>query len=400
MFKINILYLSLLFFTTFAFAQIEETTEQLRVTGSLIDSENLRVVNPFYRISKEDLDKTGTFRLEDYLSSLPQITPSNSALQSGFSTGTASVSLRSLGGDRTLLLIDGKRLSPGTPFDGHAEADINQIPDALVKRIDVVTGGKSTIYGSDAIGGVINFILDRSFEGIKIDVQGGFYNHNNNNNYLRQIHLSKPYALAPNSVSDGNQESISIVVGHKFSKKSHFTTYLNFRKVDSVRWSERDISNCALSANAVCRGSSASKEGQFKIGIDTFYHVVDTNFISGSTTYNFASYNFLQRPDEKISTGLLFDYQFNNNHQLKTSYFYMQDETIAQIDYSLLFRQAVSIPCNNPFLSAQQVEKLCTDFGLTSNDSQSVTLSRRNFEGLPRQQDFDLTNNRFVIELV
>ena len=102
-------------------------------------------------------------------------------------------------------MIDGKRLSPGTPFDGHAEADINQIPDALVKRIDIVTGGKSTIYGSDAIGGVINFILDRSFEGIKIDVQGGFYNHNNNNNFLREIHLSKPYALAPNSVRDGNQ---------------------------------------------------------------------------------------------------------------------------------------------------------------------------------------------------
>ena len=57
MFKINILYLSLLFFTTFVFAQIEQTTEQLRVTGSLIDSENLRVVNPFYRIFKEDLDK-------------------------------------------------------------------------------------------------------------------------------------------------------------------------------------------------------------------------------------------------------------------------------------------------------------------------------------------------------
>ena len=399
MFKINILYLSLILFSTFIFSQIEQPTEELRVTGTLIKSDSSRVVNPFFRISKEDLDKTGTFRLEDYLSSLPQITPSNSALQSGFSTGTASVSLRSLGGDRTLLLIDGKRLSPGTPFDGHAEADINQIPDALVKRIDVVTGGKSTIYGSDAIGGVINFILDRSFEGVKIDFQGGFYNHSNNNNYLREIHLSKPYALAPNSVSDGNQESISIVVGHKFSKRAHFTTYLNFREVDSVRWSERDISNCALSANAVCRGSSASKEGQFKIGVDTFYHVEDTDFISGSTTYNFASYNFLQRPDEKISTGLLFDFKFDDNHQLKTSYFYMHDETIAQIDYSLLFRQGVSIPCDNPFLSAQQVQRLCTDFGLTSNDSQSVTLSRRNFEGLPRQQDFDLTNNRFVIEL-
>ena len=107
----------------------------------------------------------------------------------------------------------------------------------------------------------------------------------------------------------------------------------------------------------------------------------------------------MQRPDEKLNFGLLIDYQINNNHQIKTSYFRMNDETTAGLDYSLLFRETVSIPCANPFLSTQQIEKLCTDFGLINSDSQSVILSRRNFEGSPREQFFDLTNERFVFDL-
>ena len=399
MVKIYFLYLSFFLISLVVHSQNDELTEQLVVTGSLLKSSNERVVNPFFRIDKEDLEKNGSFRIEDYLFTLPQINPSNTALQSGFSNGIASISLRALGSDRTLILVDGKRLSPGTPFDGHSQADINQIPDSLVKRIDIVTGGKSTIYGSDAIGGVVNFILDRTFEGLKIDLQGGFYNHDNNNHHLREIHLAKPYPLAPESVSDGNQETYSITFGKKFNKNLHLISYLNYRKVDFVRWSERDISNCALSSNSVCRGSSASKEGFFKIGADTTYHVQGTNFIPGSTVYNFASFNFLQRPDEKLNFGLLIDYQINNNHQIKTSYFRMNDETTAGLDYSLLFRETVSIPCANPFLSTQQIEKLCTDFGLINSDSQSVILSRRNFEGSPREQFFDLTNERFVFDL-
>ena len=199
MVKIYFLYLSFFLISLVVHSQNDELTEQLVVTGSLLKSSNERVVNPFFRIDKEDLEKNGSFRIEDYLFTLPQINPSNTALQSGFSNGIASISLRALGSDRTLILVDGKRLSPGTPFDGHSQADVNQIPDSLVKRIDIVTGGKSTIYGSDAIGGVVNFILDRTFEGLKIDLQGGFYNHDNNNHHLREIHLAKPYPLAPES---------------------------------------------------------------------------------------------------------------------------------------------------------------------------------------------------------
>ena len=142
--KINYLFLYLFFLSSLALAQSDEFIEKVTVTGSLIKSEKIELVNPIFSISKDDLDKVGTFRIEDYLFKLPQITPSNSALQSQFSSGTASISLRSLGSERTLVLVDGKRLPLGTPFNGHSEADLNQIPDALIKKIDV--GYRRKIY--------------------------------------------------------------------------------------------------------------------------------------------------------------------------------------------------------------------------------------------------------------
>ena len=89
--KINYLIL-ILFSSSLIFSQENLGVEEITVTGSLVKSNNLESANPIYSISREDLDKSGTFRLEDFLSRLPQIAPSNSALQSGFSTGTASVS--------------------------------------------------------------------------------------------------------------------------------------------------------------------------------------------------------------------------------------------------------------------------------------------------------------------
>ena len=95
--KINYLFLILFFLSSLALAQGDEFIEKVTVTGTLIKSEKIELVNPTFSISKDDLDKVGTFRIEDYLFKLPQITPSNSALQSQFSSGTASISLRSLG---------------------------------------------------------------------------------------------------------------------------------------------------------------------------------------------------------------------------------------------------------------------------------------------------------------
>ncbi len=92
-------------------------------------------------------------------------------------TGIATLNLRGLGSERTLVLVNGRRLVPGDPTT--SAADINIIPAALMKRVDVLTGGASSVYGADAVAGVVNFVMDTDFEGFRIDAQYGVYNHNN-----------------------------------------------------------------------------------------------------------------------------------------------------------------------------------------------------------------------------
>ncbi len=95
--------------------------------------------------------------------------------------GVTTMNLRGLGPQRTLVLIDGRRLGVGDPNSGNPNPapDINQIPAALIERVDIVTGGASAVYGSDAIAGVANFIMRRDFEGVQVDAQYGFNWHDN-----------------------------------------------------------------------------------------------------------------------------------------------------------------------------------------------------------------------------
>ena len=137
------IFLSFSFSLMHVYVYAQEMNEEIIVTGSLI--EEVQTSNPIFSSSLEEINKRGTFRVEDYLNSLPLINPGNSALHSNFSSGTSSISIRGLGGDRSLILVDGKRLPSGSPLDGNAAQDLNQVPDVLIKRIDILTGGKSTI---------------------------------------------------------------------------------------------------------------------------------------------------------------------------------------------------------------------------------------------------------------
>jgi outer membrane receptor protein involved in Fe transport len=385
-----------LFFTFFG-TLIADVSENVYVTGSVIKKTSLLVANPISTFDLNDIEKRGTLHIENFLSYLPQINPSNSNFHSNKATGTASVSLRGLGGTRTLILMNGKRLSPGTPMNGTAEQDLSQIPFSLIKQIDVLTGGKSTIYGSDAIGGVINFQLNRKFSGIDLSYQHSFYNHQNEDpNYER-----KNYDLAPNSVSDGHANTLQFSLGYEIFQDVHLTSYFNYRSVDEVNWSQRDISVCALSGNAECRASSTSPEGKFvenKVGGKTF-HVKDNTFASGPTFYNFASKNHLLRPDKKNDVGILLTFENLDKHTFNVDYFKSSHKTVGQLDYSGVFSLSVDLPCNNPFLSTQQFTSICSNNGLTSSDSAPLYISRRNIEGNPRQQDFKHSTNRFVFDV-
>ena len=393
--------LSLIFVAGFSSFMVADINEEVFVTGTIIDKTSLVVANPVFSFNSEDIKSRGTFHIENYLSVLPQINPSNSSFHSNKATGTASVSLRGLGGKRTLILLNGQRLSPGTPMIGTSEQDLSQIPLSLIKQVDILTGGKSTIYGSDAIGGVINFQLERKFSGIDISFQHSFYNHQNDDSFLREIQTSNNYILAPNSVSDGHKNSLQMSLGYEIFPMVHLTSFFNYRSVDEVNWSQRDISVCALSGNDLCRGSSTSPEGKFSENMigGLNYYVQNNQFVEGTTSYNFASKNHLLRPDKKNDFGILLTFENLKKHIFNLDYFKSSHETIGQLDYSGIFRLSVDLPCNNPFLSVQQFTTICSDRNLTESDTAPLYISRRNIEGNPRQQNFKHTTDKIFFKV-
>src|SRR6202046_2053017 len=160
--------------------------ESIQVTGTRIRAPNVVAVAPVVSVTDEEVKLEGTTNVETLLNNLPQITASQNNTISNGSSGTATVDLRNLGTNRTLVLIDGKRLGPGDPAGGSA-ADLNFIPATLVSSVEVLTGGASTDYGSDALAGVVNFKMKRDFEGIEIDQQFGAFQHDQQNNYAQGI---------------------------------------------------------------------------------------------------------------------------------------------------------------------------------------------------------------------
>src|SRR4029453_2413765 len=147
------------------------------VTGSRIPRPNLTAISPVTMIDGEEVHRWGAILTEGLLNTLPQVVPSQGAFLSNGATGAATVDLRGLGPGRTLVLINGRRLLPGDPFD--PVPDINAVPTALIKRVEVLTGGASSVYGSDAVAGAVNFILETDLDGLRIDGQASVFQHHN-----------------------------------------------------------------------------------------------------------------------------------------------------------------------------------------------------------------------------
>lgn len=151
-----------------AFAQ--QTIERVEITGSSIKRIDAETALPVQIVSRQEIEATGSANVEQFLQGLGVALQGNSnsvaATASGATTGgVSSVSLRGLGSQRTLVLIDGKRVAAGGTLTDSTTVDVNHIPVAAIERVEVLKDGASAIYGSDAIGGVINFILRKDYKG-------------------------------------------------------------------------------------------------------------------------------------------------------------------------------------------------------------------------------------------
>ncbi len=175
---------------------------EVTVTGSRIVRDGYEAPTPVSVLGVEDLNKMAVTNVADAVNRLPALAgsvhPRNSSTNVSSGTGGVNhLSLRGLGATRTLVLLDGRRVVGSTlaGFENNGSAvDINAFPNGLISRVDVVTGGASAVYGSDALAGVVNFVLDKEFTGIKGSVDGGATTHGDGENYKASFTAGLPFA--------------------------------------------------------------------------------------------------------------------------------------------------------------------------------------------------------------
>ena len=222
------LVLTFSIFNTDVMAQDEaadDNVEDVIVTGTRLKSDGFEAVSPVAVVTADNIKKTGLVRIEDVLNQMPQLETADSSFEPSGETGTASLDLRGLGSARTLTLLNGRRMQPGSIWS--EDADIGQIPVALLERVDVLTGGASAVYGSDAIAGVVNFVT-RRVNGLEVSISKGGYRHDNDgSNVVVPLLQAKNFEYPTGTVNDGDTDNISIVLGSDFQDgQGNVTMYL------------------------------------------------------------------------------------------------------------------------------------------------------------------------------
>jgi outer membrane receptor protein involved in Fe transport len=342
---------------------------EIVVTGSRIPRHNLTATSPVAVVDKQEVKLEGTTNVEELLNSLPQVQPGFTLFANNGATGTATVDLRSLAPARTLVLINGRRMAFGDPL--MPVPDVNTIPSTLISRVEVLTGGASSVYGSDAIAGVVNFILDRSLDGIRFDGQASVFQHDNNTSQVvRQALDKRSFTFPSGNTVDGGRQDGNVAIGKTlFGGRGHVAVYAGYREVSGLTQDARDYSACALQVNAerntvlFCGGSQAGFPGNFFnfAEDDGFSLGPDRTFVPGTALFNFAPYNYYQRPDRRYTGGAFADLEISEAIKPYLEVMYMNDRSVAQVAPSGDFGETESINCDNPLLSPQQLSHVCFD---------------------------------------
>lgn len=384
------------------------------VTGSRIRVPNATSVSPITTVGAADLAQRGVTRLEDMLNTLPQVYADQGGGNRGGTvgaSGTATINLRNLGNQRTLVLINGRRLMQGDPARSAAQAaDINNVPAALVERIDVVTGGASAVYGSDALAGVVNFVLKKNFQGLQLDASNGLYQHDNGNP-IAAVATAAGQHPAQGSTFDGLQQSISLTAGHNFAGgRGNVTAFVGYRHIEGVGTNSRDFSTCNLNATAAgyaCSLSSTTYPAQFQLtnpatGATRGSYTLDRSTGNTLRTYrtsdgfnNGNTYD-LQAPDERINADLMAHFEVSPAVEIYGEMMFMHDKSDIRLSPTGVFTVPESINCSNPFLSAQEQNLICSSVGLTPAQNATVNVSMRNAPGGSRHDITTHTSYRMV----
>ncbi|MEJ1960618.1 MAG: TonB-dependent receptor plug domain-containing protein [Gammaproteobacteria bacterium] len=382
--------------------------EEVTVTGSRIRQNPLEARAPVQVLTAEDIQQSGFASLGDYLQSLPingsAINRTNNAAGnlgfppdgSGTSTGASEMDLRYLGSKRTLVLVDGHRWVHGASASGVSGAvDLNSIPAAAIESIEILQDGASTIYGSDAIAGVVNVITKKNYDG-KLNVTGYYGGYGAGDGESSQLGLSW------STQADASRLFISLA----------------YEDQKSIFAGDRDISRYAIPGTTYSLSSGTPQGGLFFTGADGEFNAITLNngvVNSGRTAgglprydvnnpgsgdfhdftltdrYNWQPANLLATPNKRTNLFVKGERDLTDSITLKATAAYVNRKSTAQAAPEPLFfgpgggggvwLENVVIPANQEY----------NPFGITLDPSNIDTIARRPVEAGPRlfKQDVD-----------
>lgn len=318
--------------------------DEIVVTGTLVRNPNLVLSSPVNVTTSEEIELLQSNVAEEVLREIPGVVPSIGSAVNNGNGGASFVNLRGLGANRNLVLVDGNRLVPA----GLAGVfDLNNIPLALVERIDVLTGGASTTYGADAISGVVNFITKRNFAGMEVTAS-------------EQI----------TERGDGNIFRVDATLGANFDDgRGNAVLGVGYQEADAIYQGERDVSLTTLetfggtalgSGTAVPSRFSGARNVAGTANLGTSQVNPDTGQIVPTfSTFNFNPYNVFQTPFKRYNIYAAANYEISDAIEIYTRGVFSKQTVSTIIAPSGAFGIGVNISLNNPFLPTAARNQFC-----------------------------------------
>lgn len=330
----------------------DESATEVVVTGSRIARRDLESAAPVAVVKAEEFALSGAVNVESVLNSLPQAVPATTSASNNPGGGVATLDLRGLGANRSLVLVNGRRYMF---YDVNQLTDLNTIPAFLLDGVDVVTGGASAVYGSDAIAGVVNFRLRNNLEGIEA---GGQYNITED--------------------GDGARYQAYLAVGGKLGERGHATVYGEYYNRKSVFAGARPFSSETLgddgAGGLVAAGSPTTNFGRLTSTYAAANCPAGNIYCGGGAIYtqagiarprvatdlyNFGAVNYLQVPQERYLLGAYADYEIADGHTVYMEASFVNNRVANELAATPVtgVRQ-VSIAAVSPFISAANIAAL------------------------------------------
>jgi iron complex outermembrane recepter protein len=301
------------------------------VTGSRILRPDLQASSPVAVVNAEAIKQSNTVTVEQILSTNPQFSAAFGSSSNNPGDGSATVDLRGLDAKRTLVLLDGKR---APTYDTTGAVDVNSIPTALIKRVEVLTGGASAVYGSDAVTGVVNFILDDRFEGLRADGSSQITGR-----------------------GDGALYDLSLTGGLALGDRGNIVVSGGYSKRNGVKYGARPRNSVALDSSDLITsgGSSNGVPTIFDLANGDSVQITDSGVLTDDLTlYNFTPVNYAQVPFERYNVMALGRYDLTDNIELYGRANYSHIKVTQTLAPTATAGFTFNIDPTNPFLTADE----------------------------------------------